>query len=67
MQQPGVSLHLVGSVLGHSDPRTTKRYARFGTDTLREALDRHGQQILGAAGKTLAAEVIPMRKKVTHD
>lgn len=47
----GNSLHLIGRVLNHTNPSTTQIYARFGDDPVRQALDAHGKQILGAAGK----------------
>lgn len=53
----GNSLHLIGRVLNHSNTSTTQIYARFGDDPVRQALDAHGQQILGAAGKANSAKV----------
>lgn len=57
LAQAGNSLHLIGRVLGHSNQSTTAIYARFGVDTVREALEAHAVRILGAAGKLPAAEV----------
>ncbi|MCP5246081.1 MAG: tyrosine-type recombinase/integrase [Burkholderiales bacterium] len=50
LAQAGNSLHLIGKVLNHSNASTTAIYARFGQDTIRNALDSHGKQILSAAG-----------------
>ena len=50
LAQSGNSLHLIGRVLNHSNQSTTAVYARFGEDSVRAALERHGTQIMGAAG-----------------
>lgn len=39
MAKMGKDLHTIGGMLGHSDPRTTKRYAHHHPDHLRHALD----------------------------
>jgi integrase len=62
LAQAGNSLHLIGRVLNHSNSSTTAIYARFGQDSVREALDRHGDQILVAAGLKPGAEIIPISK-----
>ncbi len=36
----GVDLYTVGTLLGHSDTRTTKRYAHLALDSLRAAVDK---------------------------
>lgn len=54
MAQDGASLHLIGSVLGHSNAATTAIYARLGEDPARKALERHGermQQFLGGGAR----------------
>ena len=61
--QGGNSLYLVGKILNHKDLRTTERYARFAQDNLRDALEATGKKITGIAGKTPAAEVVPLRKR----
>lgn len=38
----GLSLLLIGRLLGHTVPRTTQRYAHLGDDPLKEALDKIG-------------------------
>jgi integrase len=53
LAQAGNSLHLIGRVLNHSNTTTTAVYARFGQDSVKDALDRHGEQILSAAGMNM--------------
>ena len=62
LAQAGNSLHLIGRVLNHSNQVTTAVYARFGQDNVRQALEEHGQRIMGAAGKRPAAEVVDLEK-----
>jgi integrase len=45
--QSGESLHLVGAVLNHKDPKTTAGYAYFQTQHRQAALDRHGAKLTG--------------------
>jgi integrase len=63
MAQAGNSLHLIGRVLNHSNASTTQVYARFGQDTVRDALEAHGQKIMAVAGKKPTAEIIPLKKQ----
>jgi len=56
----GVSLPMVGALLGHTQPKTTSRYAHLYDDPLRAATDRVGEMI--TAGNK-EAEVVPMRRK----
>ena len=42
----GMSLPLIGALLGHSQPRTTARYAHLAADPLRKAAEQVGQQLL---------------------
>ena len=58
LAQSGNSLHLIGRVLNHSNTSTTAIYARFGQDSVKDALDRHGEQILAVAGLKEKAEVV---------
>lgn len=46
MAQEGKSLHLIGSVLNHKDPKTTAGYAYFQTQQRRQALDDHARRVL---------------------
>jgi hypothetical protein len=45
----GSSLHLVGAVLNHKDPKTTAGYAYFQIGDRQAALDRHGEKIVKLA------------------
>jgi integrase len=40
----GVSLYIVGQILGHSSTQTTSRYAHLTHETLREAMDKIGAE-----------------------
>jgi len=44
--QSGVDLYRVGTILGHSDIRTTKRYAHLAVDDLRAAVNTLGRRTL---------------------
>lgn len=46
LAQNGQSLHLIGDVLNHRDPKTTAGYAYFQTQQRRDALTGHGNQVL---------------------
>jgi len=50
LAQSGNSLHLIGKVLNHSNQSTTSIYARFGQDSVRDALEQHGKQLNQLAG-----------------
>jgi len=41
----GLSLEIVGRLLGHTQASTTKRYAHVADDPLRAATDRFGQKM----------------------
>jgi len=47
MVEAGESLYIVGRVLGHSDPRTTQRYAQVELETLRRAVSKIGRKRVG--------------------
>jgi integrase len=53
----GLSLPLIGALLGHTQPATTARYAHLLDDPLRRATERVGAVV---SGKPLA-EVVPLR------
>jgi integrase len=55
----GVGLHVVGGLLGHTQPQTTSRYAHLFDDTLRAATERVGAVISNAA----SAEIAPLTKR----
>ena len=44
----GVSLHIVGALLGHSQPRTTARYAHLAANPLIEAANIIGKKLVGS-------------------
>ena len=48
--QAGASLHLVGDVLNHKDPKTTAGYAYFMTQQRRDALTGHATRVFTCAG-----------------
>jgi len=56
----GLSLPIIGRLLGHTQSRTTQRYAHLGDDPLREAADKIGAVIAGA-GKA-SANVVALPK-----
>jgi site-specific recombinase XerD len=41
----GVSLHIVGGMLGHTQAQTTQRYAHIADGAMRDAADRIGRLI----------------------
>jgi len=43
----GMSLPLIGALLGHSQPRTTARYAHLASGPLKQAVERIGSEISG--------------------
>jgi integrase len=53
----GLSLLIIGGLLGHTQQRTTQRYAHLANDPLREAAEKIGNVIAGA-GKA-GAEIVP--------
>ena len=56
----GLSLQIIGALLGHTVARTTQRYAHLGDSPLKEAADRIGGVIAGA-GKG-ASNVVAISK-----
>jgi integrase len=52
----GLSLPIVGRLLGHTEPATTQRYAHLAVDSLRAAVETVGSVVMPA----VAAEVIPL-------
>ncbi len=55
----GLSLELVGRLLGHTQAATTMRYAHIADDPLREAANRYGNIVTGDK----SAEVLPLRQQ----
>ena len=56
----GESLHMIGSLLGHSLPSTTQRYAHLSEDPRRAAADRISGRLAAAMAGRLG-EVVPLR------
>jgi integrase len=61
----GLSLPIIGALLGHASVRTTQRYAHLSDHPLREAADRIGAVIDGATanGNGNGAEVLRISRK----
>ncbi len=57
----GMSLPIVGRLLGHTQPQTTARYAHLADDPLRQATNRFAS-IVAAARSRKRAEVVPLRR-----
>jgi integrase len=61
----GLSLPIIGRLLGHTQPKTSARYAHLADDPLREAAEKIGRVITGA-GKP-GAPIVPLRGSVRED
>jgi integrase len=61
LAQDGQSLHLIGDVLNHRDPKTTAGYAYFQTQQRRDALTAHGSRVLALAPAELRKPAVPIR------
>lgn len=48
----GLSLPMIGALLGHSQPNTTARYAHLAASPLHQAVDAIGEKIIGAMQPT---------------
>jgi integrase len=57
----GLSLPIIGRLLGHSQSRTTQRYAHLADSALQDAANRIGSVIAGAATGKPGADVTPLR------
>ena len=51
----GLSLPMIGKLLGHSQPITTARYAHLAADPVHEASERIGNEIMAVMAPPLAA------------
>ena len=61
----GLSLEIVGRLLGHTNPVTTKRYAHLADDPLRAAAERFGSK-MKALGDVREAEIVPLQPPQTR-
>ncbi len=59
LAQDGQSLHLIGDVLNHRDPKTTAGYAYFQTKQRRDALTGHGSRVLALTPSHLRKPTAP--------
>jgi integrase len=57
----GLSLQIIGRLLGHTMSRTTERYAHLADDPLKAAAEKIGSVIAGAANGTPSATVTPIK------
>ena len=57
----GQSLHIVGKLLGHAEPRTTAKYAHLADEAVQEAADKFGAMVEGAANNGQAATIHKIR------
>lgn len=58
----GMSLPVIGQLLGHSSPITTHRYAHLLDDPLRQATERVGALVTGAGKPGAEVVQLPVRK-----
>ena len=58
----GMSLPIIGALLGHTQVATTQRYAHLSDDPLRAASDVIGGQIAAAMGDKAGANIFAMRE-----
>jgi integrase len=54
----GLSLHVIGGLLGHAQPQTTARYAHLTHDSLKSATETAGAIISGAA----SADIVSVKR-----
>jgi integrase len=59
LAQAGQTLHLIGDVLNHRDPKTTAGYAYFQTQQRRDALSVHANKVLSYAAPGVRAAAAP--------
>jgi len=59
----GLSLPLIGRLLGHSQAQTTQRYSHLADDPVRAAAELVGRKLAEAMNKRPTAKVVPMRPK----
>jgi integrase len=55
----GLSLPIIGRLLGHTQPQTTQRYVHLASDPLREAAEKI-TKVITSAGKP-GAKIVPLK------
>jgi len=59
-----MSLHMVGRLLGHTQPGTTARYAHLADDPLREATNRLGDKMQALAdNESKQAKIVHLNQR----
>ncbi len=58
----GVSLAVIGALLGHNRVQTTSRYSHLSDDPIREASERIDSKIAAALDGKPPAEVVPIER-----
>jgi len=58
----GLSLPMIGALLGHTQPVTTQRYGHLAASPLKQAADLIGQRLAGAMADGIAADVVPLQR-----
>jgi len=61
-----LSLEIVGRLLGHTNPLTTKRYAHLADSPLRAAAQRFGSK-MDALGNAQKADIVPLKPSQTRN
>ncbi|MFZ5586686.1 MAG: tyrosine-type recombinase/integrase [Thermodesulfobacteriota bacterium] len=59
----GLSLPLIGAVLGHSEPSTTQRYSHLANDPLKQAADLVDGKVAEALSRPVVKKVVALRPK----
>ena len=59
----GLSLPMIGELLGHSQPATTARYAHLAADPMHRAAERIGAELAGAMSGSEKAEVLKLKRR----
>ncbi len=59
----GLSLPMIGALLGHTQAATTLRYAHLAADPLKQAADMIGKRIAAAMEAGENGEVVPLNRK----
>lgn len=59
----GLSLTIIGQLLGHTQPATTARYAHLLDDPLRQATERAAAAVAAATGGGKGADVVSLSKR----